>query len=399
MLADTAVIYMAGGDIFLVTGARFLFHLAVDYRLWTRDLEGLLRVNVEGARIVRQEALRAGVERVVHTSSVGALAPKRFGLSNESRRLPLEKAIGAYKRSKILSERLVDAMVESERLPAVVVNQSAPLGRGDPRPTPKGRIIFEAMQGRIPAFVNAGLNIAHVDDVASGHLAALERGRIGEHYLLGGDNVRLVTIHEEVVHLSSRTPPRFGLPRPPLVPIAFVNEMLATFSGKEPFLSRESLRCPRRRCISTAPRRGANWDISRVHIRRRSPMRCAGFATRKLLRAANTHALAVTIECVRVAMRSLRCVALVLAGLYSYPAAAEPSPGFTYCVAPFPPDCVKAPVRSDSHDECETRVQAYVASVFRFRECVEAESEREVRRANEVLDQWRCKGSRKECQH
>jgi dihydroflavonol-4-reductase len=230
-----------------MTGARFLFHLAADYRLWTPDPEELLRVNVEGARIVMQEALRAGVERVVHTSSVATLAPEKFGLSNESRRLPLEKAIGAYKRSKILSERLVDAMIESERLPAVIVNPSAPLGPGDLRPTPTGRIIFEAIRGRIPAFVNTGLNIAHVDDVAGGHLAALERGRIGEHYILGGDNVRLFTMLEEVAHLSSRTPPRFRLPRLPLVPIAFVNEMLATLSGKEPFLSRESLR------LSAAP--------------------------------------------------------------------------------------------------------------------------------------------------
>jgi dihydroflavonol-4-reductase len=181
-----------------MAGTRFLFHLAADYRLWTPDPEGLLRVNVEGARIVMQEALRAGVERVVHTSSIATLAPERFGLSNESRSLPLEKAIGAYKRSKILSERLVDAMIASERLPAVIVNPSAPLGPGDLRPTPTGRIIFEAMQGRIPAFVNTGLNIAHIDDVANGHLAALERGRIGEHYILGGDNVRLFAILEAV---------------------------------------------------------------------------------------------------------------------------------------------------------------------------------------------------------
>jgi hypothetical protein len=175
--------------------------------------------------------------------------------------------------------------------------------------------------------------------------------------------------------------------------------MLATLSGKEPFLSRESLR------LSATPmyfddskaRRELGY-VSRPHQEAIADA-VRWFRDREALGAANTQALATMIECGRAAMRSLRGIALVLAGLYSYPADAEPSPGFTYCVAPFPPDCVKAPVNSDSHDDCETRVQAYVANVFRFRQCIEAESEREVRRANEVLDQWRCKVSRKECQH
>lgn len=225
-----------------IAGSRFLVHIAANYRLWTPEPNELMRVNIEGARVVMQEALRAGVERVLYTSSVATLAPKESGPSDENERLPLKSAIGAYKRSKILSERLIEAMVEKEGLPAVIVNPSAPLGPGDLRPTPTGRIVLEAIRGRIPAFVETGLNIAHVDDVANGHLAALERGRIGERYILGGDNVRFCEILEEVARLTGRKPPHLRLPRAPLFPVAFLNETLALLTGREPFLSRESLR-------------------------------------------------------------------------------------------------------------------------------------------------------------
>jgi len=235
-MMDAAVVRVA------LSNARFLMHIAANYRLWTPTPEQLVHINVEGARIIMQEALRAGVERVLYTSSVATLAPKTAGLSDESRKLPLTKAIGAYKRSKILCERLVEDMIEKERLPAVIVNPSAPLGPGDLRPTPTGRIVLEAMRGRIPAFVETGLNIVHVDDVANGHLAALERGRIGERYILGGDNVRFAAILEEVARLTGRKAPWLRLPRAPLFPIAFMNEAIALFSGQEPFLSRESLR-------------------------------------------------------------------------------------------------------------------------------------------------------------
>lgn len=166
-------------------GVRFLFHVAANYRLWAPDPKPILHTNVEGTRLVMQEALRAGVERIVHTSSVATLAPDAFGLCDETRRMTAEATVGAYKRSKVVSERLVETMVEREGLPAVIVNPSAPLGPGDLRPTPTGRIIVEALRGRIPAFVDTGLDIVHVDDVAHGHLAALQHGRIGERYILG----------------------------------------------------------------------------------------------------------------------------------------------------------------------------------------------------------------------
>lgn len=223
-------------------GVRYVFHVAADYRLWARDPAEILRTNVEGTRLVMQEALRAGVERVVHTSSVATLAADATGLCDETRRLAPQARLGAYKRSKVISERLVEEMIEKERLPAVIVNPSAPLGRGDVRPTPTGRIIVEAMRGNMPAYVDTGLDIVHVNDVAAGHLAALRHGRIGERYILGGDHITLSTLLADVAGLVGRPPPLFGLPRWPLVPFAYANEALARLTGREPFLNVEGLR-------------------------------------------------------------------------------------------------------------------------------------------------------------
>ncbi len=170
-----------------MAGVGSLFHLAANYRLWAPDPEPMLRVNVGGTEIVMREALRAGVTRVVHTSSVATLAPAD-NLCTKSGRLAPERAPGVYKRSKILSERLVESLVEKEGLPAVIVCPSAPLGAGDLRPTPTGRIVAEALRGGMPAYVDTGLNIVHVDDVAAGHVAALRFGEIGERYILGGEN-------------------------------------------------------------------------------------------------------------------------------------------------------------------------------------------------------------------
>ena len=172
-------------------GARFLFHAAADYRLWARDPEEIRRNNVEGTRLIMEEALSAGVERIVYTSSVATLKLTDGAAATEDNPLAEGEGIGAYKRSKVAAERLVEAMIQRDGLPAVIVNPSTPIGPRDVRPTPTGRIIVEAASGRMPAFVDTGLNLAHVDDVAAGHLAALERGRIGERYILGGDNVFL----------------------------------------------------------------------------------------------------------------------------------------------------------------------------------------------------------------
>ena len=229
-----------------LSGVRFLFHAAADYRLWARDPEEIVRNNVEGTRLVMQEALRAGVERIVYTSSVATLKIADGASATEDSPLAEAAAIGAYKRSKVAAERLVEAMVEKEGLPAVIVNPSTPIGPRDVRPTPTGRVIIEAASGRMPAFVDTGLNLVHVDDVAAGHLAALARGRIGERYILGGENVLLGDMLADIARLVGRRPPRLKLPRKMLYPVAYAAEFLARVSGGEPFATVDGLRMAKR---------------------------------------------------------------------------------------------------------------------------------------------------------
>jgi dihydroflavonol-4-reductase len=225
-----------------MSGVRHLFHVAADYRLWARDPDELTQTNVAGTRLLMQEAIREGVERVVYTSSVATLAARTDGVSaDETMPLTEEKAIGVYKRSKVAAERAVEALI-AEGLPAVIVNPSTPIGPRDVKPTPTGRIIVEAASGRMPAFVDTGLNMVHVDDVAEGHVLAFQRGRIGERYVLGGQNATLAEILATVAGAVGRRPPRIRIPRQALMPFAHVTEAVARVTGREPMLTRDGLR-------------------------------------------------------------------------------------------------------------------------------------------------------------
>ena len=222
---------------------RYLFHVAADYRLWARDPEEIVRNNVRGTCAVMEAAVEAGVGRIVYTSSVATLKPgTREDPSDEKRRLSEAQAIGAYKRSKVAAERVVEQMIAEKGLPAVIVNPSTPIGPRDIKPTPTGRIIVEAATGRVPAFLDTGLNLAHVEDVAEGHLLALEKGQIGESYILGGQNVSLKEMLTIICELVGRKAPRLQLPRRPLFPLAMMAEAIAQVTGKEPFLTRDALR-------------------------------------------------------------------------------------------------------------------------------------------------------------
>jgi dihydroflavonol-4-reductase len=226
-------------------GARFLFHAAADYRLWARNPEEIVRNNVEGTRLLMEEALRVGVERIVYTSSVATLKLVDGVFATEDYPLAEEAAIGAYKRSKIMAERLVEAMTRRDGLPAVIVNPSTPIGPRDVRPTPTGRIIIEAALGHMPGFVDTGLNLAHVDDVAAGHVAALLRGRIGERYILGGENVFLGDMLADIARLVGRRPPTLKIPRAAVYPVAYGAELIARIRGVEPFVTLDGLRMAR----------------------------------------------------------------------------------------------------------------------------------------------------------
>jgi dihydroflavonol-4-reductase len=227
-------------------GARYLFHVAADYRLWARDPREIERNNFHGARATMNAALKVGVERVVYTSSVAALKPGATAVDETSRHTH-KSVIGAYKRSKLLAEREVERLIRDHNLPCVIVAPSTPIGPRDVKPTPTGRIIVEAATGRMPAFVDTGLNLVHVDDVAQGHLLALDKGRIGENYILGGEDVALEAMLGDIAFLSGRKPPTIKLPRAPLFPLAWAAEGFARVTGKEPFLTADALRMSRYR--------------------------------------------------------------------------------------------------------------------------------------------------------
>jgi dihydroflavonol-4-reductase len=228
-----------------LAGCGALFHVAADYRLWVRDPAAMYRANVEGTRALMQAALAAGVERVVYTSSVAVLGLVAEGSADETTPSTLEDMIGPYKRSKFLAEVAVRALVRERGLPAVIVNPSTPIGPGDVKPTPTGRIIVEAASGRMPAYVDTGLNLVHVDDVAAGHLLAEAKGRIGERYILGGEDLSLAEILHRIAALTGRKPPKLALPIPAIWPIALVAEAFGRLTGREPFVTLDGLRMAR----------------------------------------------------------------------------------------------------------------------------------------------------------
>jgi len=231
----------AGAVAAACVGVDAVVHVAADYRLWARDPHEIVRNNVAQTTNLMRGALAAGVARVVYTSSVATLDLDRVP-ADETGALTPERAIGAYKRSKVVAERLVEAMTAGEGLPAVIVNPSTPIGPRDVRPTPTGRIIVEAATGRMPAFVDTGLNLVHVDDVARGHLLALERGVIGERYILGGQDVSLRRMLADIAALTGRRAPTLALPRRALFPLAWGAEAVARVTGREPFVTADALR-------------------------------------------------------------------------------------------------------------------------------------------------------------
>lgn len=238
-----------------LAGCETVFHVAADYRLWAPRPIEIYRANVGGTRHLMEAALRRGVRTVVHTSSVATLRPSADGSpATEESNACAEEMIGHYKRSKFLAEQLVRQMVETRGLPAVIVNPTAPVGPGDRRPTPTGRMVLDAVLGRMPAYVDTGLNIVHVDDVARGHLLAARHGRAGRRYILGGTNMSLREILVEIARLTGRPAPRIRLPVRLLMPLAGAAEGWARLTGREPRLCRDSLRLASQRMYFSSDR-------------------------------------------------------------------------------------------------------------------------------------------------
>lgn len=223
-------------------GCAAAIHCAADYRIWVPDPARMFAVNVEGTRALMRAALAAGLVRVVHVSSVATLKPRADGApATEADAAAPAEAIGPYKRSKTEAERVVEAMVRDQALAAVIVNPSTPIGPRDRRPTPTGRVILEAARGKMPAYVDTGLNLVHVDDCAAGCVAALSAGAVGERHILGGQDVPLGALLTHIAGLYGRGAP-VRLPRAPLWPLALGAEAVARVTGREPMLTLDGLR-------------------------------------------------------------------------------------------------------------------------------------------------------------
>jgi dihydroflavonol-4-reductase len=230
-----------------VRGCEALFHVAADYRLWVRDPKTVIRINVDGTVGLLRLAAAAGVSRIVYTSSVATLQPRKDGVPvNEELRATLADMYGPYKRSKFLAEQVVRRLAANEQIPVVIVQPSTPFGPGDIKPTPTGRVVVDAASGRIPVYVDTGLNVVHVEDVATGHLLAYEKGTVGEAYILGGENRPLLWILETICRLVGRPAPRVRLRHWMAVPVAHFCEGFARLKGCQPMITVDSVRMSRK---------------------------------------------------------------------------------------------------------------------------------------------------------
>jgi len=236
-----------------VAGCAALYHVAADYRLWAPDSAAMHRVNVEGTRNLLEAAAKAKVDRIVYTSSVATLGLKTDGgLADEETKAQPENLIGAYKQSKYAAERIVRDMIAAGAIDAVIVHPSTPIGPRDIKPTPTGRILVEAARGRMPAFVDTGLNVAHVDDIADGHLQAFTRGQNGERYILGGENMTLEQILADIARRTGRNPPKLRIPHDVIMPFAMLAEVKARITGREPFATRDGINMARKHMFFTS---------------------------------------------------------------------------------------------------------------------------------------------------
>jgi dihydroflavonol-4-reductase len=237
-------------------GCRGLFHVAADYRIWTRDIPGMFAANVDGTRAILQAASDVGVERAVYTSSVAVLGIDPTGApADESTPVSFEDMVGVYKQSKYRAEEACNEVIVKTGLDCVIVNPSTPIGPHDVKPTPTGRIIVEAATNKMPAYVDTGLNVAHVEDVAQGHLLAFEKGEKGRRYVLGGDDMTLRDILLTVAEVAKSRPPKFQIPRGPIYPLAYIAEAWSNLTGiGEPFVTVDGLRMSKKKMFFSSGR-------------------------------------------------------------------------------------------------------------------------------------------------
>ena len=232
-----------------VAGCRTVFHVAADYRLWVPDPTPMMAANVAGTAALLRAARDAGAERIVYCSSVAALGLVGDGTpGTETTPVHEDAVVGIYKKSKYRAEQAVRALARDEGVPVVIVNPSTPVGPRDIKPTPTGKMVLDAAAGRMPAYLDTGLNIVHVDDVAQGHILALEHGRIGESYILGGEDLAMPHVLAMIDDVMGRpTQRRVRLPNAALIPLALGMEGAARAFGIEPLVTREMLAMAKKR--------------------------------------------------------------------------------------------------------------------------------------------------------
>jgi len=246
-----------------VQGCTGLYHIAADYRLWTPNPEQMLKANVEGTRSVLRAAADAGVSRIVYTSSVATLGIVKGGSGDELTPVAFDDMIGIYKQSKFLAEVAAQELIDNDGIPCVIVNPSTPVGPRDIKPTPTGRMIVEAAAGRMPAFVDTGLNIVHVDDVAKGHLLAFDKGVVGERYVLGGENMELSAILAEIARITNRKAPSIKIPHNLILPLGYAAEAWTRLTGgAEPFVTVDGIRMAKKKMFFSSAK--ANRDLGYV---------------------------------------------------------------------------------------------------------------------------------------
>jgi dihydroflavonol-4-reductase len=229
-----------------VAGCGLVFHAAADYRLWSKDSREMYRTNVDGVRNVLAAAQSAGVERVVYTSTVGCIGVPPNGIGDETLPCSLEQMTGDYKRSKFLGEQVALEFARGG-FPVVIVNPTAPMGDHDFKPTPTGQIVVDFLRGAMPAFIDTGLNVVHVKDAALGHLLACERGRPGERYILGSENLTLRKILEELAEISGKKAPNIELPYFVAWIAGAVGTALSRLTGKPPRAPLDAVRMARQK--------------------------------------------------------------------------------------------------------------------------------------------------------
>lgn len=225
-----------------LAGCQQLYHVAAHYALWARNPSIFYDVNVTGTTNIMEAARDVGTERIVYCSTIGAIGlPPGGGVGTEDTPVSLEQMAGHYKRSKYLAEQEVLKRARAG-LPVVIVNPSAPVGEGDVKPTPTGQMIVDFMKGRMPAYIETGMNIVDVDDVAAGHLLAMEKGRIGERYILGASNLMLREIFEMLSRLTGVKAPSLKLPRELVLPLAYLNLAFSSVTGIPPRIPLEGVK-------------------------------------------------------------------------------------------------------------------------------------------------------------